>query len=325
MADESDTKPPDEMPQATDAPFQQFYSTFESLISKLSAPLAFAGLPLTTPTTTAATPAPSEPPTKPSKPTPSPPKPSPASIDYSQLISRAALRAVGPSSGHNPSESFYVVPTTGGTVSYAEIMNRIEREENRHSRGSHRRNLSSATNEDDFVDARSTILSDRLSPTTHRFHPNEATINGKTMEEISLENQALKHLSDTLSKRLHVFEMSAQTSSAALAQSIRSLQRSPLSTPENSRGKTASRRDGDGANKRIAELEEILRKSDADNRRRKEENLRLRDTIAKYREKWENLKAGAKARREKERESRKDGRNGAGKDAGEGAAGVEGG
>ena len=40
---------PEAEEQVSDAPFQQFYSTFESLISKLSAPLAFAGLPLTTP------------------------------------------------------------------------------------------------------------------------------------------------------------------------------------------------------------------------------------------------------------------------------------
>jgi hypothetical protein len=31
---------------AVDQPFQRFYSTFEGLLSKLSAPLAFAGLPL---------------------------------------------------------------------------------------------------------------------------------------------------------------------------------------------------------------------------------------------------------------------------------------
>jgi hypothetical protein len=53
--------------------------------------------------------------------------------------------------------------------------------------------------------------------------------------------------------------------------------------------------------KRLVELEDILRKSDARARKREEENLKLRETIGKYKEKWESLKAGAKARRERER------------------------
>ncbi|KAK4938568.1 hypothetical protein LTR10_020999 [Elasticomyces elasticus] len=306
--------------QVSDAPFQQFYSTFESLISKLSAPLAFAGLPLTSPASP-----------KPPAPVPASPKspkphtraaPAAPSIDYSQLISRAALRAVSGGGSTNPSESFYVVPTTGGTISYAEIMNRAEREEARGLRGHHRQtsNLSNIS-EDDFLDAQSTILPSRSrdsgtigppSRFTRRGALDEAKVNGKTMEELSLENQALKHLSDTLSRRLHVFEMSAQTSSAALAQSIRSLHRSPLTTPllspENSRGKHSNKAIDvgidDATTKRIAELEEILRKSDARARKKEEENAKLKETITKYRDKWDSLKAGAKARREREREGR---------------------
>ena len=313
---------PDE--QSSDAPFQQFYATFESLISKLSAPLAFAGLPLTSSAKPPASPAQTSPKSPKSS---SRPGPAAASVDYSQLISRAALRAVsGTGTAINPSESFYVVPTTGGTISYAEIMNRAEREEARNLR--HHRQTSNLSNisEDDFVDAQSTILPNR--PRSHesntptppsalgRFRRgvDEAKVNGKTMEELALENQALKHLSDTLSRRLHVFEMSAQTSSAALVQSIRSLHRSPLTTPllspENSRGKNSSKplgmgtereREEEAMAKRIAELEDILRKSDARARKKEEENAKLKETITKYKEKWDSLKAGAKARRERER------------------------
>jgi hypothetical protein len=254
--------------------------------------------------------------------------PAAPAVDYSQLISRAALRAVsGAGDGApNPSESFYVVPTTGGTISYAEIMNRAEREEARGLR--HRRQPSNLSNisEDDFVDAQSTILprsregggslaSGPPSRFARRGVAEEAKVAGKTMEELALENRALKHLSDTLSRRLHVFEMSAQTSSAALAQSIRSLHRSPLTTPllspENSRGKNGGSRKGtmdlagggadDAMAKRIAELEDILRKSDARARKKDEENAKLKETITKYRDKWDSLKAGAKARRERER------------------------
>lgn len=314
---------PTEQPvvQGSDAPFQQFYATFESLISKLSAPLAFAGLPL-------ATPASKQSPT-PSQPSPKPPKqpsrstPAPPTVDYSQLISRAALRAVSGANPSNPAESFYVVPTTGGTISYAEIMSRAEREEARAGfRGSHHRQISHLTNisEDDFVDAQSTILPSIGPPS--RFRRNgaeEVKVDGKTMEELALENSALKHLSDTLSKRLHVFEMSAQTSSAALAQSIRSLHnRSPMLSPQTSRGKPISGKsilgldsygnstgqNDEATQRRITELEEILRKSDVRARKKEEENVKLKETITKYREKWDSLKAGAKARREREQGGR---------------------
>lgn len=322
---------------SSDAPFQQFYATFESLVSKLSAPLAFAGLPLTTTSAPAKTQPPLQTPSSPKSPkAPARPSPAPPAVDYSQLISRAALRAVSgnPNNSHNPSESFYVVPTTGGTISYAEIMNRAEREEIRGLR--HHRQASNLTNisEDDFVDAQSTILPNSrtreqpTNPNLGRFRrgaPDEAKVGGKTMEELSLENQALKHLSDTLSRRLHVFEMSAQTSTAALTQSIRSLHMSPLTTPllspENSRGKNSGRPlDTGGADegllRRIAELEEILRKSDARTRKKEEENAKLKETISKYKEKWESLKAGAKARRERERK----GGGEKGGDGGEGAS-----
>lgn len=333
-ADKPETNQPTE--SSSDAPFQQFYATFESLVSKLSAPLAFAGLPLSTPAP-AKTQAPLPTPTSPKSPkAPARATPAPPAVDYSQLISRAALRAVSgnPNSAHNPSESFYVVPTTGGTISYAEIMNRAEREEIRGLR--HHRQASNLTNisEDDFVDAQSTILPNSRTreqdsnPSPGRFRrgaPDEAKVGGKTMEELALENQALKHLSDTLSRRLHVFEMSAQTSTAALTQSIRSLHMSPLTTPllspENSRGKNSgkpldTRGADEGLLRRIAELEEILRKSDARTRKKEEENAKLKETISKYKEKWESLKAGAKARRERERK----GGGEKGSDAGEGTS-----
>ena len=203
-------------------------------------------------------------------------------------------------------------------------MNRAEREEGRVLRHhSHSRQQSTLSNisEDDFVDAQSTILPTGPPSRFTRHHrggppsDSEAKVNGKTMEELALENQALKHLSDTLSKRLHVFEMSSQTASAAMAQSIRSLHvgRSPLMSPENSRGR-ASGKGGDSAAgagaddallaRRITDLEEILRRSDARAKKKDDENAKLKETITKYREKWDSLKAGAKARRERERDTR---------------------
>ena len=58
-----------------------------------------------------------------------------------------------------------------------------------------------------------------------------------------------------------------------------------------------------------------MKKSDARSKKKDEENARLRETLVKYREKWENLKAGAKARREGQRDQtrgRKDGDDQAG-------------
>ena len=226
-------------------------------------------------------------------------------MDYSSLISPAALRAVRDGIPSNPSESFYVVPTTGGTLSYADIMSRAERETRQASRDHVRE--PSGLSEDDFYDARTTVPSveslDRQTAGSVRrtatLSADTKTVNGKTMEELSLENQALKHLADKLSKRLHVFELSSQSSSAALAQSIRSLQRSPLTTPENSgRGGSARGASDDKTKARIAELEEILKKTDRENQRRRDDNTKLRETLRTYRARWDKLKEGAKARRE---------------------------
>lgn len=310
----------------SDTPFQQFYNTFESLVSKLSAPLAFAGLPLNTTTTPpAANPAPKNPAATPgtkSKNTKSPATAIPLtaeSLDYSQLISQAALRAVRdgvPSS--NPAESFYVVPTEGGMASYSEIIQRTARDvSNRH----HRQLSNISEDNDDFVDARETfptpVTADSSAPGTAAHSRRGSArpgfggkvsdlpkVAGKTMEELALENQMLRQYLDSTSKRLRVFELSAQSSSAALAQSIRSLQRSPSVTPENSRGRADESSGGRGvkvdekARIRIAELEEILRKNDKELQRREKENAKLKDVVVRYREKWEKLKEGARARRE---------------------------
>ena len=322
---EQEDPPQDEdTKSASDTPFQQFYNTFESLMSKLSAPLAFAGLPLITTTTPVALPTVKTTPLILNAQTKDPKDPAPRipitaeSLDYSQLISQAALRAVRdgvPSS--NPAESFYVVPTEGGMASYSEIIQRTARDVS----SRHNRQLSNISEDnDDFVDARESVPSpsatDFSAPGTAAHsrrgsaRPGPAgkaidvpKVAGKTMEELALENETLRQYLDNTSKRLRVFELSAQSSSAALAQSIRSLQRSPSLTPENSRGKADGSSSGRGkgdekARVRITELEEILRKNDKELQRREKENAKLKDVVVRYREKWEKLKEGARARRE---------------------------
>ncbi|KAL8834794.1 MAG: hypothetical protein Q9170_003590, partial [Blastenia crenularia] len=275
---------PPNPPPKSDEPFQKFYSTFESLFSKLSAPLAFAGLPLN--------------PEEPSNPQPSPTllnKPPPtkdrpsirkppssrrpleasqratADPDYSALFSRAALRAVadehGPGSvGAN--ESFYVVPTSGGTLQYADILARQHRERNRDIRNTNNNEGEEGGEEagDDqfeadeelFVDARETPGPPSPEMNRKRGHGQQGNNRNsgsiQTMEELQLENQAMKALLDQTSRRLLDFEMSAQTSSVALQRSIRQ-----LNALSGDAGGGGGNGDGGGNGGRDKELEDKLR------------------------------------------------------------------
>lgn len=329
----------------TEEPFQRFYSTFGGLISKLSAPLAFAGLPLGAGTGT-------ETPTKPDSSRRKtsaetrldryqalPDRPSASTeSEVSRLFSKAALRAIrdnpgaGGSGGGpgNPAESFYVVPTTGGTVSYAGILGRTGKEGQRSSIDE---------GEDDFVDARETPSSPELRQSmigattkTGRLSTSQSMsasanaargsnktaatgANPKTLEELQIENQTLKNLSDTLSKRLHMWEVNAQSSSIALQQSLRAMHyqnpsqdQPPLAPAVAAAPSTGPAGSGSDSNvpstmsmanheQRIKELEELVRSGEKELSHVGRENEKLRSVLGRYRERWEKLKEGAKTRR----------------------------
>jgi hypothetical protein len=291
-----------------DEPFQRFYSTFEGLISRISAPLAFAGLPLGSEEPKKTTP--------PSRKSAAEAKldrhhatsdrsTSSAEPDVSRLFSRAALRSIqdtpGTSPG-NPNESFYVVPTTGGTMSYAGILTRAEKEARRNS-------LEDA--DDDFVDARETPSSPEVrqgsnSRTFRRGATEKITNlqNPKTLEELQMENQALKHLSDTLSKRLHMWEVNAQSSSMALQQSLRAMHHHNIPSPEHASStatsptaQLSSAPAMSESDPRVKELEEIVRRGEQELERVGRENEKLTNVLGRYRDRWEKLKEGAKTRR----------------------------
>ncbi|KAI9929809.1 hypothetical protein MW887_011614 [Aspergillus wentii] len=300
--------------RTTDEPFQRFYSTVEGLISKISAPLAFAGLPLGSET--------------PAQQDTSSRRKSSAETrinrnqaisdsrdptnepDVSRLFSRAALRAIRDTTGGggtgNTAESFYVVPTTGGTVSYAGILSRAEKEARRNS-------LEEA--DEDFVDARETPSSPEMRQSQTRSKGKKgqgndkfsSIQNPKTLEELQMENQALKHLSDTLSKRLHMWEVNAQSSSIALQQSLKAMHHQnnvPSDQPPRS-SSPAVVSPGPGVSaitsadheQRIKELEEIVRLNERELDKVGRENDKLRNVLGRYRERWEKLKEGAKTRR----------------------------
>ncbi|KAI2793699.1 hypothetical protein POX_a00283 [Penicillium oxalicum] len=298
----------------TEDSFRRFYSTFEGLISRISAPLAFAGLPLGTEETHNSV-------------TPSRKAPADTKLDrhsatsdrtnglkepdVNQLFSRAALRSIHDMSGSGglgkPAESFYVVPTTGGTMSYAGILSRAEKDAGGNS---------FEETEDDFVDARETPSSPEMRQSTgaasrmpRRGGSDKLARlqNSKTVEELQMENAALKQLSDTLSKRLHMWEVNAQSSSMALQQSLRAMHHHNAgpsdynpqlphasSSPAATLVSAPSRTDKDS---RVKELEEIVRRGEQELDRVERENEKLNKVLGRYRDRWEKLKEGAKSRR----------------------------
>lgn len=299
----------------TEEPFQRFYSTFEGLISRISAPLAFAGLPLGSDgSNNAGATRKSSAETRIDRQTAmSDRSGSSAEPDISRIFSRAALKAIRDSNGGgggmgagNAAESFYVVPTTGGTVSYAGILTRAEKEARRNS-------IDEA--DDDFVDARETPSSPELLQTGKGKGKGQSSRGSdkitshqppKTLEELQMENQALRHLSDTLSKRLHMWEVNAQSSSMALQQSLKAMHHQNIPSPEHGPQSGSAVPSPTAAlstsatteqDQRIKELEEIIRQGEKELDQAGRENEKLRNVLGRYRDRWEKLKEGAKSRR----------------------------
>ncbi|EAA33404.1 hypothetical protein GE21DRAFT_6492 [Neurospora crassa] len=330
-------------PTATDDGFARFYSTFGSLINRLSAPLAFAGLPLTAEDSSdTASPvlSPEIAPRSGSKP-PRQPKATTVSAssdpDLTKIYSRATLRTLA-RDGHAPADSFYVVPTSGHTASYASILNHEQKEKRRlaasiHGHRDHGNGHpldDQEEDEDDFVDARESQIqsppvlplsssSAATNPSAFRKRlgrPKTEKDLTNVIEELHMENQTLKDALDKVSRRLHTFEVHSQTSTLALAQSIR-LQHPGTGTgtgtggtaghgsPINASGVMGATAQGGARPEEVAalkrrnrELEEQMMNMTRQMAVMEKDYDKLQKTVEKYRERWEQLKAGAKARRE---------------------------
>ncbi|KAL7820988.1 hypothetical protein V8C26DRAFT_392149 [Trichoderma gracile] len=285
-------------PARDDGGYTRFYNTFGSLINKISAPLAFAGLPLiqeepATPAESAAVP--SSPsvnlsPTKQSRARASPS--ATADPDLSKIYSKATMRALV-RDGHTAADSFYVVPSTGHTMSYANILSYAEKEKRRLEASTHGDVLPQDEDDDDFVDAREAPGAVHARRRITRTHSEKELYN--TIEELSLENKSLKDMLDKLSKRLHTFEASAQSSALALAESYRIM---PGGSPlPGASGGSGSRANEEELVRKNHELEEQLSEMAKHMERLEKDNRKMQKALEKYREKWETLKAGAKARR----------------------------
>ncbi|KAK4157319.1 hypothetical protein C8A00DRAFT_29745 [Chaetomidium leptoderma] len=288
-------------PTPSEDGFSKFYSTFGSLISRLSAPLAFTGLPLISEDPLPApAPPPSEPPQRKSRHKHS--TTTATEPDLSKIYSRAALRSLD-RDGHGPNDSFYVVPTSGHTASYASILNHENKEKRRMAASFHRsgddHNNDDNEDEDDFVDARESQAP--ASPTLRKRVGKSRSERDlrNVVEELHLENASLKDVLDKLSKRLHAFELNSQSSHLALAQSLR-LQRpgSPLSSSGGVAGAGAGPGEVALLRRRNQELEDQMGEMVKRMAGLEDDHLKLQLTLEKYRERWEQLKAGAKARRE---------------------------
>ncbi|KAI0017535.1 hypothetical protein F4780DRAFT_590963 [Xylariomycetidae sp. FL0641] len=279
---------------SNDEGFSRFYSAFGSIINRISAPLAFAGLPLINEEQAEeqvqATPAPDMPPQRRSRPRSS--VSSSAEPDLSKFYSKAALRAVA-RDGQSTNDSFYVVPTSGHTASYASILSFADKEKRRMGASAQVEvgGPVEDMDEDDFVDARESQAPH--SPTLRKRGGKSRADRelNNMVEELYLENKSLKDMLDKVSKRLHAFESMSQNSGMRLAESMRLMRPgSPVTGGKvNSVEETLL--------KEVRELKEqnmVLSKQNED----LEKNFtKARANLLRYREKWDQLKAGAKARR----------------------------
>jgi small-conductance mechanosensitive channel len=126
------------------------------------------------------------------------------------------------------------------------------------------------------------------------------------MEEMQMENETLRNLTDSLATRLHMWEVSAQSSSMALQQSIRMMHRQSGGTPDYAQPSTATTSPvatltappaAADTDARIKELEEQIQRSEKKLESATHENDKLKNVLGRYRDRWEKLKEGAKTRR----------------------------
>ena len=286
-ASESGSKMPVTAPKSSvDKPagnedgFTRFYNNLATgPLSKLSSMLAFTGLPLTEDNSEDS---PGEVKTE------STSERANGGPDVKKMFSSAALRAIEDQqrsqgfSGNTfgPGESFYVIPTSGGTASYANIVSKAQQDAQRNRHGDP---------SDEFVDAweNPVAQSPRLGSDSGAARQPYGAVRE---EELQLENASLKQILDKLSHRLQAFESHAQDASmAALTQSMASIRTQPSSV--------------------TAEMEERMRAMEVqlerEMREREQlglENQKQKQIITKYRSHWEQLKDSARAKERAKRE-----------------------
>ncbi|KAI5811323.1 hypothetical protein DFH27DRAFT_532859 [Peziza echinospora] len=140
--------------------------------------------------------------------------------------------------------------------------------------------------------------------------------NSKTMEELILENQQLRHLTDTLSRRLHTWEVNARDSRAMLDRSLM-LYRNKSGEGGSFGSISGDERGGDKERElqkeanalasKVAQLESELEEATRQLEKERKENERSTKKASYYKEKWDKLKEGARAK--ELRKQQQDGRS----------------
>ncbi|PHH56088.1 hypothetical protein CFIMG_003479RA [Ceratocystis fimbriata CBS 114723] len=292
--------------------YSRFYNAFGSIINRISSPLAFAGLPLVSEDAPArtATPVIIEPanrrrgssissrsaaPAKPSRLSES----SLADPDLGKIYSKATVRAM---QGLPVNESFYVVPPSGHTVSYANILSYADKEKRRLTASASQYSSASATapsdeTDADFVDAgeglpgMSKKRAVRQGQSDHELR--------RAADELRRQNEGLQDVVNTLQKRLRVFEASAQslTESRIMGpKSPNNMSNSglrvppPLVSPTGLLGDDALKRENKELEQKLSEALQRLEVVERDNEK-------MQKKLRKYKEQWDALKESAKARR----------------------------
>jgi hypothetical protein len=320
--------------------FGAFYRNFESILSKMPASLAFAGLPLTSGQISGA--GQTQESAKKENKTKTTSARATNEPDLSTIFSPATLKALRDDAGQGfgAHESFYLVRDSGRPTNRRGQGNQVDEEEDADGAGS----------DAEFVDARESLASSltqgSAGPSSPRGPTRTSTgmgttsgkksikkpvtetlsSQGKTLEELELENSALKGLLDNQARRLQMWEASAQSQSMALAQSLRLSRPRPGSSgsagnkpaaggDKSKKPSDASKTGGASELERlrdlVKELEDVaeserLRKESAEHKVEKmqREQERLLGVLGKYRDKWEMLKESARARERRKEEER---------------------
>lgn len=289
--------PPDE--PSTDASFSKFYSSLNSLITKIGSPftasLAFTGLPVGTASSDNEIP--------------------PDVLPKGWTQGRGRGRNLGlndaPGAG---GESFYVVPYSGGTMSYANVVQRtpttVEEEKDKTARRSR------------SYHAQQPVPSSLRQPRdeeTAKFAGHE-----KTLEELQLENSTLRRTLEQLSRSMNKWQQKTRESEKELKSSIIALsktrggggagqlndvlsqaqRRSWLHVPndeEDEETYSEGRKVGELEVEReaVLEMEGRVKLLEQELRSRNGEMERIRaenEKLSKVKERWDALKEGAKKR-----------------------------
>ncbi|RPB20101.1 hypothetical protein L211DRAFT_870851 [Terfezia boudieri ATCC MYA-4762] len=208
--------------------------------------------------------------------------------------------------GWQGNESYYVVPTTKGDktfpVSYAAVAGRAPSPPQEVSE-----DFSPLRPKKTDGGRRTRATADiSITETIPEGDESKADLDqGKTMEELMLENQQLRQATDNLSRRLHTWEVNARDSRAMLDRSLM-LYRNKPGSEGGSFGSVGDDRTADREKElqmeirslsgKVVELEAELEQLKLELDREKKENERSTKKANYYKERWDKLKMDARAK-----------------------------